>query len=149
MRLLVFLPPDVKETGPVALPPRRLDPSGRLAQYGGCGGPVCTLSWKEKGGEHGTGGGSARGLPGGNRGCNRRETDLGSCTAAQVAEAVIRCVERNKARIFINSVPVKPLIILGLVFPRFVDVFCRWTGVTRQNKQKVYKRMEADRRKQR
>ena len=69
---------------------------------------------------------------------------LGSCKAQDVADAVVQCTAKYKARVFVNSLPVKPLIVLSMIFPRFFDAFCRWTGLSKRNKEKVYKRMRLD-----
>jgi len=72
---------------------------------------------------------------------------IGSCTAEDVAKAVIRCTSRYKSKIFVNSLPVKPLIMTNLILPSLFDALFRWIGLTKCNKEKVYKRMQSDEKK--
>ena len=69
---------------------------------------------------------------------------LGSCTAKDVATAVVRCTVKDHARLFVNSLPVRPLLLLGLIAPRFLDALLRWIGLSRRNREKVYRRMRLD-----
>jgi len=69
---------------------------------------------------------------------------LGACTAKDVAKAVIRCTAEDHARLFVNSLPVKPLVLLGLIAPHFLDALLRWIGLPRRNREKVYRRMRLD-----
>lgn len=70
---------------------------------------------------------------------------VGSCTAEQVANAVIGCTRRYKSRVFVNSMPVRPVAALSLFFPQAMDAFMRLIGVRDRNRQKVERRMQADR----
>jgi len=69
---------------------------------------------------------------------------LGSCTSRDVAKAVINCTARYKSRVYVNSIPVVPLIVLNTIFPRVFDAFFRWIGLSKRNKEKVDKRMRLD-----
>lgn len=69
---------------------------------------------------------------------------LGSCTTQGVANEVINCTEKCKSRVFVNSVPVKPLIVLGVIFPRMVDTLFRWIGMEKINRKKVELRIKSD-----
>jgi short-subunit dehydrogenase len=69
---------------------------------------------------------------------------IGSCTAKDVAKAVVRCTAEDHARLFVNSLPVRPLVLLGLIAPRFFDALLRRIGLPRRNKEKVYRRMRLD-----
>ena len=69
---------------------------------------------------------------------------IGSCKAKDVAQAVIRCISKYKSKVFVNSLPVKPLIMVNLIFPYLLDAFFRWSGLVKRNKQKVYKRIKLD-----
>lgn len=69
---------------------------------------------------------------------------VGSCTSDQVADAVVRCTYRYKSRVFVNSMPVRPIAALSLFFPQAMDAFMRLIGVRDRNRQKAEKRMQAD-----
>lgn len=69
---------------------------------------------------------------------------IGSCTSKDVAEAVIRCTAGDHARVFVNSLPVRPLLLLSAIAPRFFDAVLRRIGLARRNKKKVYRRMQSD-----
>ena len=42
---------------------------------------------------------------------------LGSCTPGQVAEAVVKALQSNKPEILVNSMPVRPLMVLKSISP--------------------------------
>lgn len=69
---------------------------------------------------------------------------VGSCTSDQVADAVVRCTYRYKSRVFVNSMPVRPIAAFSLFFPQAMDAFMRLIGVRDRNRQKAEKRMQAD-----
>jgi short-subunit dehydrogenase len=69
---------------------------------------------------------------------------IGSCTSEDVAKATIRCITKYKSKVFVNSLPVKPLIMTNLVFPSVFDAFFRWSGLAGRNKEKVYRRKKKD-----
>ncbi|MCC6643061.1 MAG: SDR family NAD(P)-dependent oxidoreductase [Deltaproteobacteria bacterium] len=69
---------------------------------------------------------------------------IGSCTSKDVARAVIRCTAGDHARVFVNSLPVRPLLLLGLIAPRFFDALLRRIGLAKRNQEKVYRRMRSD-----
>ncbi len=69
---------------------------------------------------------------------------LGSCTSRDVARAVVKCTSRYRARVYVNSLPVMPLILLNEIFPMAFDALFRWMGISKGNKEKVYRRMRAD-----
>ncbi len=70
---------------------------------------------------------------------------VGSCTSERVADAVIGCTRKYKSRVFVNSMPVRPVAALSLFFPQAMDAFMRGIGVRDRNRQKAEKRMQADR----
>ncbi len=72
---------------------------------------------------------------------------VGSCKSRDVADAVIKCTLKYKARVFVNSMPIKPFIILHILSPLMADAFIRWIGLTETNREKVRRRMELDRQK--
>ncbi|MBU0996220.1 MAG: SDR family oxidoreductase [Proteobacteria bacterium] len=69
---------------------------------------------------------------------------LGSCTSQDVADAVINCTSRYKSRVFVNNIPIKPLVIINVLFPRLLDAISRWIGLTKVNRKKVEKRLRED-----
>jgi len=71
----------------------------------------------------------------------------GSCKADDVSKAVVKCIVKNKSQIFVNSFPVKPMIISKLLTPGIFDAVARLSGVTKLNKAKVEKRKISDRNK--
>ena len=68
---------------------------------------------------------------------------LGSCTSKDVAEAVIKCTSKYRSRVYVNSLPVMPLILLNEIFPLALDALCRWMGISKVNKEKVTRRLGA------
>lgn len=69
---------------------------------------------------------------------------VGSCSTSDVANAVIKCTSKFKSRVFVNSLPIKPFIIISVMFPRIADTIFRWLGITKVNKEKVARRMKQD-----
>lgn len=72
---------------------------------------------------------------------------LGSCTTKGVADEVINCTTKYRSRVFVNSMPVKPLMVLNVIFPRVVDTLFRWFGMERINRQKAEIRIKDDKKK--
>lgn len=72
---------------------------------------------------------------------------LGSCTTKGVADEVINCTTKYRSRVFVNSMPVKPLMVLNVIFPRVVDTLFRWFGMERINRQKAEIRIKDDKQK--
>lgn len=68
----------------------------------------------------------------------------GNCRADQVAAAVIKCVAKNHRQVFINSIPVRPMILFKLLFPSIFGVVVRLGGIKKLNLAKVEKRMRLD-----
>ena len=52
----------------------------------------------------------------------------GTCTPAQVVTATLRCIERDRPEVTINTPPVRPLIVLGNIAPRVVGPLFRAVG---------------------
>lgn len=69
---------------------------------------------------------------------------VGSCTSLDVADAVITCISKYKPRVFVNSTPIKPFIVISVIFPRMADTIFRWLGITKANREKVERRMKSD-----
>jgi short-subunit dehydrogenase len=46
---------------------------------------------------------------------------VGSCAPQQVAAACVRAIRRRRPEIIVNSRPLRPLLALGELFPRFAD----------------------------
>ena len=69
---------------------------------------------------------------------------LGSCNPGQVANAVYRSIIKNKKEIIVNSMPIRPLLSLGQLFPGFADVIVRAFGIPDFQKRKVEKDAEQD-----
>jgi short-subunit dehydrogenase len=69
---------------------------------------------------------------------------VGSCSTSDVANAVIKCTSKFKSRVFVNSLPIKPFIIISVMLPRMADTIFRWLGITKVNKEKVARRMKQD-----
>lgn len=72
---------------------------------------------------------------------------IGSCTSRGVADAVVKCTSKYKSRVFVNSIPIKPFIIISVLFPRMADAIFRLFGLTGINTRKVIKRMRSDQQK--
>ncbi|MBV9773716.1 MAG: SDR family NAD(P)-dependent oxidoreductase [Gemmatimonadetes bacterium] len=62
---------------------------------------------------------------------------LGSCTPAQVAAAVVEAIESGRSEVVVNSLPVRPVVALGELFPSFADWALRRLGVTELQRRKV------------
>jgi short-subunit dehydrogenase len=62
---------------------------------------------------------------------------VGSCTPAQVAHAVVRCVRRNDPEVFVNSRPVRPLLALAALSPRLTERLVGALGITAFQRRKV------------
>jgi len=68
----------------------------------------------------------------------------GNCKAKNVSAAVIKCISKRKNQVFVNSIPVRPIIIFKLLFPRLFGLLIRWGGVMKLNLAKVEKRKKID-----
>lgn len=53
----------------------------------------------------------------------------GSCTPAEVAAAVVKAVEEERPELLVNSMPMRPLMVLGDVAPGAVDWLLKRVGV--------------------
>ncbi len=62
---------------------------------------------------------------------------LGSCTPGAVAAAVVRTIDRNRPEIIVNSRPLRPLLALGALSPRFSDWMIGALGITEFQRRKV------------
>ena len=69
---------------------------------------------------------------------------MGFCKVQDVAEEVVKCTSKYKSRVFVNSMPVKPLIIVNSIFPRLIDAFLRWIGLPKVNREKIDRRLEKE-----
>ena len=54
---------------------------------------------------------------------------LGESDPRKVAKAVIYGIQKKKKEIIVNSGPIKPLLAIGQIFPRFSDTIVNWFGV--------------------
>ena len=64
---------------------------------------------------------------------------LGSCTPGAVAAAVVRAIDRNRPEIIVNSRPLRPLLALGALSPRFSDWMIGALGITEFQRRKARK----------
>lgn len=62
---------------------------------------------------------------------------IGSCTPAQVAQAVIRAVKTKQVEIIVNSRPVRLLIAVGELFPALGDRLMHWMGIVKFQQRKL------------
>ena len=62
---------------------------------------------------------------------------IGSCTPKQVAAAVVRALEHDLPEIIVNSRPLKPLLALAALSPRFAGWLMRRLGVVDFQRRKV------------
>jgi short-subunit dehydrogenase len=62
---------------------------------------------------------------------------IGSCTPAQVANAVIKAVEKNSLDVIVNSTPLRPLLALRELLPSLGDWFLYKLGVVDFQRRKV------------
>jgi short-subunit dehydrogenase len=72
----------------------------------------------------------------------------GTSTVAKTAKATIAAIEKNQAEVIVNQDPVteaitKLLFAIEQIFPRLGDTVYRWLGVTKLNRMRIEKRMEA------
>lgn len=63
--------------------------------------------------------------------------NLGSCTPAQVAHAVVRAVRQDRGEIIVNSMPVRPSLALGALSPALLDWILKKMGVLDFQRRKV------------
>ena len=54
---------------------------------------------------------------------------LGSTTTDAVAKEVIRAIDRNVSEIIVNSMPIRPLLVLGIIFPKLEKKLAQWLGI--------------------
>lgn len=64
---------------------------------------------------------------------------LGSSKAEKVAKAVLKAIRKNKAQIIVNQGPMKPLLALDQISPRFGDWVVRLFGVPKISKKRLKK----------
>jgi short-subunit dehydrogenase len=62
---------------------------------------------------------------------------FGSTSAEQVAHAVITAIVRNDAEVIVNSLPVRPVLLLMLLFPWLSEHVARATGIGQACRQMV------------
>jgi short-subunit dehydrogenase len=62
---------------------------------------------------------------------------LGSCTAPQVARAVVRALQANRAEIIVNSMPLRPILAIYALFPGIAGWLLKVIGVTEFQRKKV------------
>lgn len=62
---------------------------------------------------------------------------IGSCTPEQVAEGVVRAIERNEPEIIVNSRPLRPAFALAALFPKAGDWLMHRVGVVEFQRKKV------------
>ncbi|MBW8050188.1 MAG: SDR family NAD(P)-dependent oxidoreductase [Cytophagales bacterium] len=55
---------------------------------------------------------------------------VGSCTPQQVANATVRAIKRNQPEVIVNSLPIRPLLAISALFPRFSNWFINVMGIT-------------------
>ena len=54
---------------------------------------------------------------------------IGSCTPQEVAAAVVRAVRRDEPEVFVNSRPMRPLLVVAAVAPRIAERLIRAIGL--------------------
>jgi short-subunit dehydrogenase len=54
---------------------------------------------------------------------------IGSCTPGQVADAVLMAIRDDRPEVIVNSMPLRPLIALGELWPRLGEWILRRSGV--------------------
>ena len=62
---------------------------------------------------------------------------IGSCTPEQVARAVVRSIQRDRAEVIVNSRPVRPLLALYALFPGLATRLLAAMGITDFQRRKV------------
>lgn len=62
---------------------------------------------------------------------------LGSCTPEDVAQAVVRAIRHDLPEVIVNSRPVRPLLALDALFPRFAGRVMGWLGISEFQRKKV------------
>ncbi len=67
----------------------------------------------------------------------------GATTPGAVANAVVRAVQRDSAEVYVNSPPMRPMLVLGELSPRFRSWVLRRIGLP-QTFRKVVERAEAE-----
>lgn len=62
---------------------------------------------------------------------------VGSCTPQQVAAAVIKAIRQNRHQIIVNSMPIRPFLVLNALFPELVNRLMKWLGIIDFQRRKV------------
>ena len=62
---------------------------------------------------------------------------LGESQPIEVAQAVEQCIVKNKVEVIVNSGPIRPLLAIGQILPRFGDWVVRKMGLIKINKSKI------------
>ncbi len=62
---------------------------------------------------------------------------IGSCTPGDVADAVVDAIRRDRPEVIVNSLPMRPLLALGVLSPRFGAWAPKALGVTAFQRRKV------------
>ena len=60
---------------------------------------------------------------------------FGSCTAVQVADAVVDAIVNDRPEIVVNSVPVRPLVLMQTLFPSLTEKISIASGIFRACKE--------------
>ena len=64
---------------------------------------------------------------------------LGESKPIKVAEALEACIEKKRVEVIVNSGPIRPLLAIGQLLPRFGDWVVRKMGLININKNKIGK----------
>jgi short-subunit dehydrogenase len=60
---------------------------------------------------------------------------IGSCTPEQVADAVVDAILRDRPEVVVNSVPVRPLVLMQTLFPSWIEKISIASGIFRACKE--------------
>ncbi len=62
---------------------------------------------------------------------------LGSSKPEKVGEAIITALQSGSSELIVNHGPIRPLLALGQLFPKFGDAVVRWFGVPALSKKRI------------
>lgn len=62
---------------------------------------------------------------------------LGTSKPERVADAVLKALESGSSEIIVNSGPIRPLLAIAQVFPKFGDKVIKWFGVPELSRKRI------------
>lgn len=67
---------------------------------------------------------------------------VGTIDPERVAEATVRAIERNEQEVIVNQTPMRPMLVLGAISPKWSSRLVRWSGVESMQRRKAFRGSE-------